>query len=930
MLRIRFGYLAIGILVLLLHWRLNPDDPVTPFSQVMSTARHTEESPCVRRRSRYLASSSLASEFDDFPRSFPSASQRQYALRAAGVAFDRQRRGLSYPNQHPRSTVGPVGTQSVRYVGPNAQPLISKDITRRQVKSWDEIEYGSSRSTTAGRSRQENSQSISNEAGGMNDLQYSSYFYDSRPSTSRPRKSKSLFGASNRRTITNLPLKQRLSKLNTSNGRQYLFRNSEPSTTSIRVTPSSSSIPFTTPLTRQASSDIDNHLSIMSYSGENYLPGNGSEMDRAWSRTDFDDSRPQSKMRRRQSSPNFHTSQRSDALVDEGKVKKTGLKARFKAIFGRTSTTNEVPIQQVNSQITHYNPEWLPPAPPDSQILNRHVQRVASCEQLPSVRTYHDQQQHQTIRVASRPKHNLDISDPYRQTSGESKDTWERGTTVTETTSSRDKASKRLTVLYENQESNPSSSAGQVGRIKKLESFEQPIPLTGHYDSQAHVAELARAIRERSESATDTSETQSTGYPTIIRNGRVGELEDYYRPGFSFTNDSIPPIYGRRASSNETSASAWSQKSTIRKVRSSSNAASQFHGNSNHFQSNTPRHDSSKSTSRNISPATESVYSRDEDGVLLSNDSPSLRQQHPHQVLQSSRSSLEQRASDGRPSPTAYNLVPKTVGSKRDIVDYYTGPTPPSGIRSERSSADLNLSYPRSGYEQDIRYFHGQQNERLQHVPDTQSVRQFTYDWNQHSAKKEPSLKELQKELLLEDHVQRQQLARTSPLWNSTEEDDMLINNDGPYPRINTRKSGSAGVVPTPNSPNHRTSPNTISADQILSARELNYPPSRESTIDLDKTPRPRQTESSKPKAENRSLKQRLKSQSGAFSGLSSRFQAFTGALQDPFTPANEQNVWQQQASIQSQLHPNCPPSLRRLRLARLASDGSASARSAR
>ena len=890
----------------------------------MSTARQPEESPCVRR-SRYLASSSLASEVDDLPKSFQSAQQRQHALRAARIAFDRQRRGLSYPIQRPRVVVGSSRTQSVRYVGPNAPPLISKDITRRQVKSWDEVEYGS-RTTFAGRSRQDTSQSLSNEADSISKLRCGSYFDDPRPSGSRLRKSKSLFGGASGRTITNLPLRQRLSKLNSSNGRQCLFRNSEPSTTSFRVPPTTRipfTSPLTTPLTRQALSDVDGYHFEMSYTGEGYAQRDGGEADRAWSRTDFEDSRSQSNIRRRRSSPDLHTSQGSEAPAEESKVKKK-FKAGWQAMFGRKSTTNEVPIQQVSSQITHYNSDWIPPAAPDPQIFNRHVQRIASAEQLPSVHTY--QQQNQTIRVASRSRPDFEGSNPYRQFSQESKDTWERDTTNTEATSSRDTASKRLTVLYEDQESKPSSSAGQVGRIRKLQSFDQPIRSVENYNSQAHVTDLARAIRERSQSRTDTSETHSSGYHTTARNGQLDEPEDYYRPGRSLTNESIPPIYGHRATSNETGTSPWSQNSTIRKVRSSSSTRNQFSALPDQLRPSTPGHDSFLNVPRRVSPATESVYSRDEDRVPVL-QIPSSLGHSPYKTYQPSSTLLPPQFPVDRSTDIVYKQSPKAVDAKKDIVDYYAGPTPPSGIRSERSSANLQLSYPRSGFEQDSASFHGQQNERLQHVPDEQSLTQFAFDQRKYSGKKEPSLRELQRELILEDHAERRERAQSSQSWN---EDNMLINNDGPYPRIKPRKSRPAGiVVPGLEPSSRRTSPNTISPDQILSARELNYPQSREesSDSDLERTPRPRKAQLAKPGTENRSLKDRLTPKGSGLSSLTKLFRASTGKLPDPFVPTDEQKLWQDLATSTSQVHPNCPPALLKLRAARLASGGSATPR---
>ena len=190
----------------------------------MIATRLIEESPCVRRRNTRVSNSfPQPGSRPPRPKSVTLDVRHEYACKAAEFAFCHGLNTASegkLPTKRPIST--PVKIHSVRYTGPNALPLLSKDITRRNALSWDDIKYGRPERND----RRYNQTSLSFSAGrGSSHAAVGSHFHLSRMSSGRSsgrlRKTKSLFGISNKPTF-NVPLKQRLSKMTTP-VRQYEF-----------------------------------------------------------------------------------------------------------------------------------------------------------------------------------------------------------------------------------------------------------------------------------------------------------------------------------------------------------------------------------------------------------------------------------------------------------------------------------------------------------------------------------------------------------------------------------------------------------------------------------------------------------------------------------------------------------------------------------
>ena len=205
-----FGYLA-SRLLLCPHARRQGGLALHSPCLAMIATRRIEESPCVRRRNT-RASNYFPPGSRPRPKTISLDGSHEYACKAAEFAFCH---GLNTASegklQRRRPISTPVKIHSVRYTGPNALPLISRDITRRNALSWDDIKYG--RPEIHDRRNNQTSMSFS-ASRGSSQAAVGSHFYLSRMSNGRLRKTKSMFGISNNPTF-NIPLRHRLSKITT-------------------------------------------------------------------------------------------------------------------------------------------------------------------------------------------------------------------------------------------------------------------------------------------------------------------------------------------------------------------------------------------------------------------------------------------------------------------------------------------------------------------------------------------------------------------------------------------------------------------------------------------------------------------------------------------------------------------------------------------
>ena len=602
------------------------------------------------------------------------------------------------------------------------------------------------------------------------------------------------------------------------------------------------------------------------------------------------------------------------ASSEQEKSKKKGFGARMKALF-RKSSKSAIPAQQVISQTTHYaadwqppTPHWQPPAPPDDGLLERHLHRMASLNDLPQVETYLNVDK-QVIRVAHGSRTGLDNVGALRQPSSETKDTWERDTVLTEATSSRVTSGKRLTVLMEDEIARPSSSTGKVGKLNRLKGFEQPAEDLTNEDPRAHASRLLQALKDRErqlrkmdgiESDDETDEISS-----VIRWRSNTRDNDYYRAGVK--NGQATPQMKNFLRSDDDDLRPWSQQPTIRRVSSSPSTGAVYntHQDRDHTR---PVQRQIGNEPKSISSAAESVYSKDEDRIPIPRERGSPNpDQNLHNHVGSSR------------RPTGMNLENYYAIVGESDGDHYRGPSP-SIPQSSLASANLNPTYHRGTNKQNTP-FHGASNDRLLHVPPQFGLRDFVSAHRaseDQEAKRQPSLAELRQQIRNEDaqHVATQ-LAATQPeihqvrLAAPRQFDNGLrerINIDCPYPPLNSKIVRETYGTTNSISSNHQVRQTAAPPGQILASRELNRSqtsvtstPGKE-VIDSERTPRPRTSQQSSLRVENmmhaHGLRRRSKSRS------TPGFRENLGDSEDPFLQDQGRNVWASRSSSRVQQEP--------------------------